>query len=66
MLGVAELGELLVIRFLAVCRKTRVAHFNRALFPMQHRAAMVAFMAVSGHMLQDVLVALVRLEPHST
>ena len=62
-LALAEFGELLFIRVLAVCRNDRVRYFERALRHMRHPAARLAFIVVATHMLQDAMVALVRLEP---
>lgn len=65
-LALAELGELLFGRLLAVCRSDRLRYFNRALRPMKHWAARVAFIIVASHMLHDGMVALVMLEPTGT
>ena len=64
MLAVAELGELLLLRIIAVC-VGRSCYFDRSLRPMRHWAARVAFTAMAAHMLHDALVALVRLEPNN-
>ena len=62
-LALAEFGELLLVRVLAMHgRRARVRYFNKALRPMQHWAARIAFVISAGHMLQDAMVALVQLE----
>ena len=63
-LACGEFAELLVVRVLACwCRGARVRYFNRALRPLLPMAARVAFVAASVHVLQDAMVAMVRLDP---
>ena len=59
----AELLELGVIRVFA--KFQGVAYFDKVLSQLQLRRARWAFIWVAAHVLQDAMVALVRVEPNT-
>ena len=61
-LAAAELGELLLLRASPLFCGRRGKYFTRALRPLKHPGARLAFFAVAAHMLQDAMVALVKLD----
>lgn len=59
----AELAELGLLRLFA--KAQRVEYFDKVLLQLRIRKARWAFILVAAHVLQDAMVALVRVEPNT-